>query len=220
MVAFFVFEGQESWLLAILVIGVALMAHVAFRPFEAALTDMTEMFSLVANLVLLVSVPVYAVLQDSADTERAVRVVWFLEGLAVSLILAVCVVAGYAQLHIFRVVAHEDQPDGSKNAADLGDLEMKDDESRAGYKQRMLKKRLEQAEAEVELLRRSVASYRTYQEHELDEVSLWCPLLSLLSTERTVARLHQARLADDEDVIEEHSGAQTFSCQPKCQPCP
>ena len=178
MVAFFVFEGQESWLLAILVIGVALMAHVAFRPFEAALTDMTEMFSLVANLVLLVSVPVYAVLQDSADTERAVRVVWFLEGLAVALILAVCIVAGYAQLHIFRVVAHEDQPDGSKNAADLGDLEMKDDESRAGYKQRMLKKRLEQAEAEVELLRRSVASYRTYQEHELDEVRLWCPLRS------------------------------------------
>jgi len=63
---------------------------------------------------------------------------------------------------------------------------MKDDESRAGYKQRMLKKRLEQAEAEVVLLRRSVASYRTYQEHELDE----------------------ARLADDKDVIEEHSGVE------------
>ena len=98
MVAFFVFEGQESWLLAILVIVIALMAHVAFRPFEAALTDVAEMFSLVANLVLLVSVPVYAVLQDSADTERAVRVVWFLEGTAVSLILAVCIVAGHAQL--------------------------------------------------------------------------------------------------------------------------
>ena len=59
-----------------------------------------------------------------------------------------------------------------------GSVEMKGDESRAGYKQRMLKKRLEQAEAEVELLRRSVASYRTYQEHELDEVRLWCPLRS------------------------------------------
>ena len=154
-----------------LVIGVALMAHVAVRPFEAPLTDMTETFSLVANLVLLVSVPVYAVLQDSADTERAVRIVWFLEGVAVSLILAVCIVAGYAQLHIFRVVAHDDQPDGdSKDAADLGDLEMRDDESRAGYKQRMLQQRLEQARAEVELLEQSVASYRTYQQHELDEV--------------------------------------------------
>ena len=66
------------------------MAHVAFRPFEAALTDVAEMFSLVANLLLLVSLPVYAVLQDSADTARAVRIVWFLEGLAVALILAVC----------------------------------------------------------------------------------------------------------------------------------
>ena len=88
-----------------------------------------------------------------------------------SLILAVCIVAGYAQLHIFRVVAHDDQDDGdSKDAADLGDLEMKDYESRAGYKQRMLNKRLEEARAEVTLLERSVASYRSYQEHELDEV--------------------------------------------------
>ena len=181
MVAFFAFEGQESWLLAILVIVIALMAHVAFRPFEAPLTDMTEMFSLVANLVLLVSVPVYAVLQDSADTERAVRIVWFLEGLAVSLILAVCIVAGYAQLHIFRVVAHDDQADDgdSNDAAELGGLEMKDDESRAGYKQRMLNKRLEQARAEVTLLERSVASYRTYQEHELDEVCLCCARVGL-----------------------------------------
>ena len=34
----------------------------------------------------------------------------------------------------------------------------------------MLQQRLEQAEAEVELLRRSVASYRTYQQRELEEV--------------------------------------------------
>ena len=166
---------------SIFVIVIALMAHVAFRPFEAALTDVAEMFSLVANLLLLVSVPVYAVLQDSADTERAVRVVWFLEGLAVSLILAVCIVAGYAQLHIFRVVAHDDQADGdSKDATDLGDLEMKGNESRAGYKQRMLNKRLEQARAEVELLEQSVASYRTYQQHELKEVRPRCAHLCLV----------------------------------------
>ena len=34
----------------------------------------------------------------------------------------------------------------------------------------MLQQRLEQARAEVELLEQSVASYRTYQQHELDEV--------------------------------------------------
>ena len=38
----------------------------------------------------------------------------------------------------------------------------------------MLNKRLEEARAEVTLLERSVASYRTYQEHELDEVRLCC----------------------------------------------
>ena len=171
MVAFFAFEGQESWLLAILVIVIALMAHVAFRPFEAALTDVAELFSLVANLLLLVSVPVYAVLQDSADTARAVRIVWFLEGLAVALILAVCIVAGYAQLHIFQFVKDEDQSDSDlKDAADPGDLEMRDDESRAGYKQRMLQQRLEQTRAEVKLREQSLASYRTYQQHELEEV--------------------------------------------------
>jgi len=172
MVAFFVFEGQESWLLAILVIGVALVAHAAFRPFEAPLTDMTEMFSLMANLILLVSVPVYRVLQDdSADPGRARRVVLFLEGIALVLIIGVCAVGGYAQLHIFHFVKDEDQSDSDlKDAADLGDLEMRDDESRAGYKQRMLQQRLEQTRAEVKLLEQSLASYRTYQQHELQEV--------------------------------------------------
>ena len=174
MVAFFAFEGQESWLLAVLVIGVALMAHVAFRPFEAPLTDMTETFSLVANMILLVSVPVYRILQsDHADTRRAGRVVSVMEMLAVALIIAVCVVGGYAQLHIFRVVADPsdgDDPGKAKDDADLGKMEMREDESRISYKQRMLQRRLEQTEAEVEVLKKGVESYRTYQEHELREV--------------------------------------------------
>ena len=174
MVAFFAFEGQESWLLAVLVIGVALMAHVAFRPFEAPLTDMTETFSLVANMILLVSVPVYRILQsDHADTRRAGRVVSVMEMLAVVLIIAVCVVGGYAQLHIFRVVADPsdgDDPGKAKDDADLGEMEMREDESRISYKQRMLQRRLEQTEAEVEVLKKGVESYRAYQEHELREV--------------------------------------------------
>ena len=174
MVAFFAFEGQESWLLAVLVIGVALMAHVAFRPFEAPLTDMTETFSLVANMILLVSVPVYRILQsDHADTRRAGRVVSVMEMLAVALIIAVCVVGGYAQLHIFRVVADPsdgDDPGKAKDDADLGEMEMREDESRISYKQRMLQRRLEQKQAEAAVLRQGVESYRAYQEHELREV--------------------------------------------------
>ena len=151
------------------------MAHVAFRPFEAPLTDMTETFSLVANMILLVSVPVYRILQsDHADTRRAGRVVSVMEMLAVVLIIAVCVVGGYAQLHIFRVVADPSDGDGPagepKDDADLGDMEMREDESRISYKQRMLQRRLEQKQAEAAVLRQGVESYRAYQEHELREV--------------------------------------------------
>ena len=94
MVAFFLFEGQESWLLATAIVGIALLAHAAARPFEAPLTDVTELFSLVANLVLLVSVPVYSVLQaDSTAPGRVGGVTRFLEWLALLLIVAVCAVS-------------------------------------------------------------------------------------------------------------------------------
>ena len=52
----------------------------------------------------------------------------------------------------------------------MGDMEMREGESRISYKQRMLQRRLEQTEAEAEVLRQGVASYRAYQEHELREV--------------------------------------------------
>ena len=49
-------------------------------------------------------------------------------------------------------------------------MEMREDESRISYKQRMLQRRLEQTEAEVDVLKKGVESYRAYQEHELREV--------------------------------------------------
>ena len=51
------------------------------------------------------------------------------------------------------------------------------------------------------LLERSVASYRTYQEHELDEVRLWCArLCGCLLNELSHG---SARLADDKVVRDE-----------------
>ena len=94
MIAFFLFGGQESWLLATAIVGIALMLHSAARPFEAPLTDVTELFSLVANLVLLASVPVYSVLHsDNAAPGRVGGVTRFLEWLALLLIVAVCAVS-------------------------------------------------------------------------------------------------------------------------------
>ena len=104
MVAFFLFEGQESWLLATAIVGIALLAHTAARPFEAPLTDVTELFSLVANLVLLVSVPVYSVLQaDNTAPGRVGGVTRFLEWLALLLIVAVCAVS-MCKFYIFLCV--------------------------------------------------------------------------------------------------------------------
>ena len=76
-------------------------------------------------------------------------------------------------------------------------------------------KRLEQARAEVTLLELSVQSYRKYQKHELDEVRLCCARLCVF-LERTVAWLRQATLADDKDVIEEHSGARRSCASHVC----
>ena len=196
MVAFFLFEGQESWLLATAIVGIALLAHAAARPFEAPLTDVTELFSLVANLVLLVSVPVYSVLQaDSTAPGRVGGVTRFLEWLALLLIVAVCAVSMCkcsnarltcaaslltpprhidtdAQLHIFKVVAADDDdakgdPD---DGADLGGRSERVDESHSSYKQRMLRQRIEQILAEAEVAKQQLASYRAYQQRELDEV--------------------------------------------------
>eukprot|EP01045_Picozoa_sp_COSAG04_P012789 COSAG04_NODE_875_length_9692_cov_6.365266_7_plen_145_part_00 len=112
---------------------------------------------------------------EAPEESRLVRVavVSAMEMLAVALIIAVCVVGGYAQLHIFRVVADPSDGDGPgepKDDADLGEMEMREDESRISYKQRMLQRRLDQKQAEAAVLRQGVESYRAYQEHELREV--------------------------------------------------
>jgi len=189
MASFYLLEGQESWLMAIFVVGVALVAHATFRPFEAPLTDVTEMFSLVANMILLVSVPVYRIVKDESGSGRAGRVVFLMERLAVLLIVAVCLVGGYAQLHIFRTVADpsvDRNDEGDVRDIDFGDQEMRDSESRSSYKQRMLQRRLEQTEAEAKVLRQGIESYQSYKAKELRE----------------------AKLADEQDLIEEYGGAE------------
>merc|ERR1712188_213174 len=111
------------------------MLHSAARPFEAPLTDVTELFSLVANLVLLASLPVYSALIHDTAPGRVRGVTRFLEWLALLLIVAVCVVAMYAQLHIFKVV------DDAKGDERLG-------ESHSSYKRRMLRQRIQLIQAE------------------------------------------------------------------------
>ena len=77
-----------------------------------------------------------------------------------------------AQLHIFKVVAADDDdakgdPD---DGADLGGRSERVDESHSSYKQRMLRQRIQQILAEAEVAQQQLASYRAYQQRELDEV--------------------------------------------------
>ena len=96
-------------------------------------------------------------------------------------------------------------------------------------KQRMLRQRIEHAQAEVNVAQQQLASYRAYQQRELDEVrqataeqSPAAPPRvegSLLNQQGCLMTL-QARLADDADLIEEHLGAhhRNFGCALFCCP--
>ena len=59
---------------------------------------------------------------------------------------------------------------GPDDGADLGGRSERVDESHSSYKQRMLRQRIEQALAEAEVAKQQLASYRAYQQRELDEV--------------------------------------------------
>ena len=98
-----------------------------------------------------------------------------------------------AQLHIFKVVAADDDdakgdPD---DGADLGGRSERVDESHSSYKQRMLRQRIEQILAEAEVAKQQLASYRAYQQRELEEVRPFCRYLacnpSLHSREKSIA---------------------------------
>ena len=75
-----------------------------------------------------------------------------------------------AQLHIFKVVADEGTKGDLVDAADLGGRSERADETHSSYKQRMLRQRIEQAQAKVKVAQQQLASYRAYQQRELDEV--------------------------------------------------
>ena len=69
------------------------------------------------------------------------------------------------------MAADDDDAKGDlDDGADLGGRGERVDESHSSYKQRMLRQRIEQAQAEVNVAQQQLASYRAYQQRELDEV--------------------------------------------------
>ena len=69
------------------------------------------------------------------------------------------------------MAADDDDAKGDPDdGADLGGRSERVDESHSSYKQRMLRQRIQQALAEAEVAKQQLASYRAYQQRELDEV--------------------------------------------------
>ena len=69
------------------------------------------------------------------------------------------------------MAADDDDTKGDPDdAADLGGRSERVDESHSSYKQRMLRQRIAQIQAEEKVAQQQLASYRAYQQRELEEV--------------------------------------------------
>ena len=67
MVAFELFSGIHAWMLGTIVLVMSLMVHVFAHPYEDDWTDWTDLFSLAAKLIILLSGPVYLVLSNPEE---------------------------------------------------------------------------------------------------------------------------------------------------------
>ena len=103
------FSGVRAWLLGTAVLITSLVVHTAARPYEDEETDWVEFLTLIANLLVLVSGPVFTVLRDSdqhgsAETFRTVLV----NVAALVMVLAI-VATAWAQHHVWKLVYKADE---------------------------------------------------------------------------------------------------------------
>jgi hypothetical protein len=104
MVSFFLFSETHAWLMGTTVLITALVAHTAARPYEDAATDWGEFLTLIANLLVLVSGPVFMVITESDELSSAAGFRDLLEIMA-SLVMAGALAAtAYAQYTVWHAV--------------------------------------------------------------------------------------------------------------------
>jgi hypothetical protein len=108
MVSFYLFSGSQAWLCGTTVLVVALTVHAAARPYEDPTVDWNEFLTLVANLLILVSGPVFTVLHD---TGRGVVFRQALEFLGAIVMTAAVVMAAVAQRHVWVTVRQKGAED-------------------------------------------------------------------------------------------------------------
>jgi len=107
MIAFFLFNDEEAWLMGTAVVGVALIGHVGARPYEDQWTDYSEFTTLLAQMLLFVAAPVFKVMNDPEDPEstvKAARLMFILEATAIASIFGTCCIGLYAEWHVYHMV--------------------------------------------------------------------------------------------------------------------
>jgi hypothetical protein len=108
MLSFYLFSDSQAWLCGTTVLVVALTVHAAARPYEDPTVDWSDFLTLVANLLILVSGPVFTVLHD---TDSGAMFRQTLEFVGAVVMTAAVVMAGVAQRHVWVAVRQKDGDD-------------------------------------------------------------------------------------------------------------
>jgi hypothetical protein len=95
MIAFFLFKGEEAWLMGTAVVAVALILHVSTSPYEDMPTNRAEFSTLVAQLLLLGAAPVFKVINDPEDPTKAAQAATLMKVLENSSLVVICVACVY-----------------------------------------------------------------------------------------------------------------------------
>lgn len=151
MVSFYLFSETHAWLVATAVLIVSLVVHAAARPYEDEYTDWAEFLTLIANLLVLVSGPVFMVITESDESHSAQQ---FRSGLevAIGMVMAAAILAtAHAQYTVWQTV----------RATGLAGVQ-------EDYKIRMVKQRLAESASTAESLERQLIALEE-SKHELEK---------------------------------------------------
>jgi hypothetical protein len=162
MVAFFLFNDEEAWLMGTAVVGVALIMHVGARPYEDQWTDYSEFTTLLAQMLLFVAAPVFKVMNDPEDPEstiKAAKLLWVLEALAILSIGITCIIGMYAEYHVYHMV---------KGSGGCCSPEFSDED----YKERMIYDRIIETRAKCRQLILRLDGLRGHHEKELQAAKM------------------------------------------------
>jgi hypothetical protein len=163
MVSFYLFSDSQAWLCGTTVLVVALTVHAGARPYEDPTVDWSEFLTLVANLLILVSGPVFTVLHE---TGRGAVFRQTLEVVGAVVMTAAVVMAGVAQRHVWVAVRQKDGEDYKVRVVEARVLEAEERVKTLKHQLRTLK----EVEAELEHQQEEERAYEPELARAIDDV--------------------------------------------------